>query len=140
MLYRITNTSFDRSKAHLHRHAARFEPVPSIAGTRLRPGEHKDVDEATMKRLEPSLKLLFKQGAIDIKPVDLGFESLKKTEPVVAAPVEVPPEPKKEEAAPIPPPPVVEPPVEAPKSEPEPLPPAPTSTEPEHKGKSKKRW
>lgn len=70
MIFKIKNTSGDRTKVTQHRSAAGFSPEPTIGGARLRVGQHMFVEEAHFARIRDSLYKSFQDGAIEVEQVE----------------------------------------------------------------------
>lgn len=66
MSVRIKNTANDRSKAHLHRTAARFELEPSFGGQRIRLGESRVISDADYHRNKQVIDEWVAKGIVEI--------------------------------------------------------------------------
>jgi len=63
---RIKNTANDRTKAHLHRLASRFELEPSIAGQRIRLNSYIDLTPEAYERAKPFIDEWVKKGMVEV--------------------------------------------------------------------------
>lgn len=69
-MYRIKNTANDRTKAHLHRTATRFESEPSLGGARIRLGSHIDISDDHYDRVKPIIDEWVTKGMVHVFKLD----------------------------------------------------------------------
>lgn len=66
-MYRIRNTTDDRTKHVLHRTAPRFEVEPSLGGTRIRLGSYLDITDDHYDRVKPTLDEWVSKGMVEVR-------------------------------------------------------------------------
>lgn len=69
-MYRIKNTANDRTKAHLHRVATRFDSEPSLGGIRIRLGSHIDISDDHYDRVKPFIDEWVSKGMVHVFKLD----------------------------------------------------------------------
>jgi hypothetical protein len=70
-MWKITNTSHDRSKIHQHRTAGRFDAEPWIDGARLRVGASMEVTDEHYESLLEFLAPLVRDGILEAEKIGL---------------------------------------------------------------------
>jgi hypothetical protein len=74
MSVRLKNTANDRSKAHLHRAALRFEPEPVLAGRRIRLDETITIPDELYEKNKKEIDSWVKMGVVEVLGVAASYD------------------------------------------------------------------
>lgn len=68
-MYKITNTSQDRTKTLLHRTTPKWDPEPFFDGRRLRHGESRVISDEHYERCKNTIGEWVKGGIVSVEPL-----------------------------------------------------------------------